>query len=366
VKITDVEIRTCGVTELSSAERGKLRGHHTPDVVVITLTTDEGLSGTAFGFGGLDAKICAPSFEAVKPFMIGRDPMAREKNFQDFQFFDRRWNVLPIWVWGPFDVACWDIAGQAAGLPIYQLLGAARERVPVYASSMFLETDQDYLDEALEVQRRGYRGYKLHPPGPADRDMALYTAVRELVGPDYALMTDPVATHSYAEAVRVGRHLESLGYLWFEEPICDHDMYTLQKLTATLDIPIAATEAIAGLHTSTASYIANRACDIVRADVSWRGGITGVMKIATLAEAFGMKCEIHTSIYEALEFGNLHCALAVSNSDFLELLYPVEDYSFGIRHGLPISDGYASAPELPGLGVEYDWDWIDDATIAKS
>ena len=215
---------------------------------------------------------------------------------------------------------------------------------------MFLETDQDYLDEALEVQRRGYRGYKLHPPGPADRDMALYTAVRELVGGDYALMTDPVATHSYAEALRVGRHLETLGYLWFEEPICDHDMYTLQKLTATLDIPIAATEAIAGLHTSTASYIANRACDIVRADVSWRGGITGVMKIATLAEAFGMKCEIHTSIYEALEFGNLHCALAVSNSDFLELLYPVEDYSFGIRHGLPIADGYASAPRTPGAG----------------
>jgi L-alanine-DL-glutamate epimerase-like enolase superfamily enzyme len=77
-----------------------------------------------------------------------------------------------------------------------------------------------------------------------------------------------------------------------------------------------------------------------------------------------MQCEVHTAIYHALEVANLHCSLAISNCRFFELLYPTDEFAFGMAHGLEIEDGYIHPPSGPGLGVDYDWDWIDNATVA--
>ncbi|AZI56851.1 mandelate racemase [Nakamurella antarctica] len=371
MKITDVEIRACrpgmvqgeAIDKVDEVDRAKLRGGLAPDVVVVSIKTDEGITGVAFGSGGLDATITARAFAQIKPFFIGRNPMAREKNAQEFRSFDRRWNHSPIYAYGPFDVACWDIAGIRAGLPIHELIGTAADRRAVYVSSMFLASPEEYAAQALEVKARGIRGYKVHPPAPAALDLEVYAAVRDAVGPDYPLMADPVATHSYEEALRVGRELESLGYLWFEEPFYDYDMASYIKLRQKLDIPIAGTETIAGGSHLTAQFIASGAVDIVRTDASWRGGITGALKVARLSEAFGMTCELHTTIYHPLEFANLHTALSMSNTGWFELLYPLEDFTFGLAEPLDIRDGYAYAPQAPGLGAVYDWDAIDNATI---
>jgi len=98
-------------------------------------------------------------------------------------------------------------------------------------------------------------------------------------------------------------------------------------------------------------------------DSRWRGGITSSLKTAHVAEAFGMTCELHTALYHPLELANLHTSLAISNTGWFELLYPVEDFSFGLAEPLDIRDGYAYAPTAPGLGAVYDWDAIDDATV---
>jgi L-alanine-DL-glutamate epimerase-like enolase superfamily enzyme len=364
MKITEVEIRACSPGLRGDAVEGaKLRGGNAPEVVVVTVKTDEGITGTSFGNGAHDARITARAFEQLRPFFLGRNPMARERNAAEFRAFDRRWNHSPIYAYGPFDVACWDIAGQKAGLPIHELIGTAVDRRAVYVSSMFHETVEKYVAEAMDVKSRGLRGYKLHPPSPTALDLEVYAAVRDAVGPDFPLMADPVATHSYEEALRVGRVLESLGYLWFEEPVYDYDVASLVKLRQKLDIPIAGTETIAGGSQLTAQYIASGAVDIVRTDTSWRGGITDSLKVARLAEAFGMTCELHTAIYHPLELANLHTALAMSNTNWFELLYPLEDYTFGLAEPLDIRDGYAYAPTIPGLGAVYDWDAIDNATV---
>lgn len=366
--ITEVEIRACSPGAIATAEGGavdgaKLRGGAAPEVVVISLKTDEGITGVSFGSGGLDARITARAFAQVRPFFLGRNPMAREQNAQEFRWFDRRWNHSPIYAYGPYDVACWDIAGIKAGLPIHELIGTAADRRAVYVSSMFLPTVEEYVAEALDVKARGIRGYKVHPPAPTSLDLEVYAAVRDAVGPDFPLMADPVATHSYEEALRVGRFLESLDYRWFEEPVYDYDVQSLIKLRQKLDIPIAGTETIAGGAQLTAQFIASGAVDIVRTDASWRGGITSSLKTARLAEAFGMSCELHTTIYHPLELANLHLALSMTNTGWLELLYPIEDYAFGLATPLDIRDGYAYAPTTPGLGAVYDWDAIDDATV---
>lgn len=363
MRIVEVEIRACRVDESSVSERSSLGGQTVPDVVVITLTTDTGLRGTSFGFGGLDSRNTARAFAQVAPFFIDRDPLAHERNLREFRFFDRRWNLSPIYAYGPFDVACWDIAGLAAGLPVHALIGSVHERLPVYASSMFLSSVDAYVSEARRVREEGFAGYKIHPPGPASLDVEVYRAVRDAVGPDFALMADPVATHSLEEALAVGRVLESLDYRWFEEPLDDYDIDGLARLSRELEIPIAGTESIAGGALLTAQYLTAGALDIVRADVSWRGGITAVLETARLAEAHDVPCELHTAIYHPLELANLHCALAIPNTTYLEVLYPLEAYAFGLAVPLDIREGVIVPPLAAGIGAAYDWDAIDAATV---
>ncbi|MFC5252034.1 enolase C-terminal domain-like protein [Streptomyces nigrescens] len=362
-QIKHIEIRACRADAADPVLAATLPGGSTPDFLVVTLRTHEGLMGTSFGFGGLNAVATGAVLSTVKPFFLGRDPFDRERNWQEFRKFNRKWNHVPIYAYGPYDNACWDIVGKQAGLPVYKLLGPARDRVPTYASSMFLPDTAAYAAEALSVMQAGFHGYKLHPPGTFTEDLAAYRAVREAVGRDFALMADPVAAYRLDEALRVGRVLEQLNYLWFEEPLWDEDFRGLRTLAQSLDIPIAATETLAGQQYASAHYAAEGAVDIIRTDVSWRGGITAVMRTAHVAEALGLRCELHTCIYHALEIVNLHCALAISNAEFFEVLYPMSDYDFGLKTPLRIEDGYIYPPEGPGLGIDYDWDYIDDHTV---
>jgi L-alanine-DL-glutamate epimerase-like enolase superfamily enzyme len=365
IVITDVEIRACrGTDGLNGAlEKVKLPGGSRPDFTVVTLTASDGTIGTSFGFGALDAKAAAATLSQVKPFFLGRSPFDAAKNMKDFENFDRKWNHVPIYSYAPFDNACWDIVGKVAELPVYKLLGAARERVPLYVSSMFLPTPEAYVEQALEVKAKGYKGYKLHPPGDVKIDLACYRQVREAVGDDFILMADPVIAYTYEEALKVGRELEKLDYRWLEEPLLDANFNGLRRLREKLDIPICGTEVLPGAQYSTAHYIAEGIVDIVRTDVSWRGGVTAVMKTAHLAEAFGLHCELHTTIYHAMEQIQLHPSLAITNSEFFETLYPFDDFDFGTTSHLQIENGYVLAPKGVGLCIDYDWDFIDQQTV---
>lgn len=337
------------------------------DFLVVSMNTDEGLTGNSFGFAGRNAEAAGRSAAAIlKPFFLNRDPLMREQHWRDFQIYDRWWHHAPIYAYSPFDICLWDIAGKSAGAPLYRFLGGYREKVPTYASSFVLDTPEDYARQAVEVKQRGWHAYKIHPPGRMDVDLAIYRACREAVGPDFRLMADPVAAYTHQQALRVGRELERLDYYWFEEPLPDTDFYGLRKLTAALEIPVCGTEVLAGHIHTTAECIASGVVDIVRTDVSWKGGVTAVMKTAHLAESFGLQCELHTAIFHALEIVNLHCCCALSNCEFFELLYPTTAMEVGLRSGLVIDEeGYAHPPSGPGIGVDFDWDFIDNCTVLK-
>jgi L-alanine-DL-glutamate epimerase-like enolase superfamily enzyme len=368
-EIVDVEVRACRGSDdlgtLDAVEAAKLPGGAKHDFTVVTVTTADGTTGTSFGFGTLDGMSAAGTMKQVKPFFLGRDVFHSQQNLKDFEMFDRKWNLTPIYAYGPFDNACWDVAGKQTGQPVYRLLGAAKTEIPLYVSSMFLDTPEDYAKQAIEVKNRGFRGYKLHPPGDPHLDIECYRAVREAVGENFTLMADPVISYTYEQALRVGRELEKLNYRWLEEPLLDVNFNGLRKLREKLDIPICGTEVLAGGHYSTAHYIHEGLADIVRTDVSWRGGITSVIKTAHMAESFGVQCELHTTIFQALEQVQLHASLAISNCEFFEMLYPFDDFAFGTHTEITIVDGMVQAPEGPGLGIEYDWDFIDNHTVQK-
>lgn len=364
MRITSIEIRACRGDRTDIVAESELAGGSAPPFLVVTVHTDGDLTGSSFGFATLDPVAGAHTLAAVKQFFLGRDPVAREKAWLEFWRFDRHWTLSPSYAYGPFDNACWDIVAQRAGLPLYQLLGAARDRLPTYVSSMFLPDADAYAREATQVVAGGFHGYKVHPPGELELDLEIYRAVRDAVGPDFTLMADPVGPYDYTQAMRAGRELERLGYRWLEEPMPDQDWFGQRKLARDLDIPIVGTETLPGAHRSSAHYLSQGMVDVVRADVSWRGGVTGVLKTAHMADAFGARCELHTCIYHALDLVNLHCAAAIGNCEFFELLYPLADYGVGLRTGIDIVDGYAIPPSGPGLGIDYDWDAIDDRTVA--
>jgi len=196
-------------------------------------------------------------------------------------------------------------------------------------------------------------------------DIQVAQAVREALGPDFTLMHDPVQTYTYPEAVRVGRALEDLGYKWLEEPLQEHDILAYKKLCDTLDLPIAAAEWVHGGPHAVATRLAMGAADIVRGDAVVSGGITGLVKVAHVAEGFGVQCEVHER-GPVFCFAHAQVLAAIANCEFFELngidpLSPTETPL--VKNPIQIEDGYLLVPEGPGLGVELDWDEIERRTL---
>jgi L-alanine-DL-glutamate epimerase-like enolase superfamily enzyme len=335
------------------------------DVVVLRLTTDDGRQGHATAIAARSSIVTqAYLHETIAPVVLGRRISEREAIWHELWTIDRHITFFPVYLPGPVDVALWDLAAQCAGLPLYQLLGECRTSLPTYASSLFMPRVEDYVAEMREYQERGFPAYKVHPPSPWRFDMEVHDAVRLAAGPGYVLMSDPVGEYTLDEAIRVGRELEKLNYHWFEEPFRDFELAKYAKLCAALDIPIAGTETTRGGPWGVAQAIAFNAVDIVRADVSWKPGVTGTLKIAHLAEAHGMRCEIHCTTMGFMDMANLHVSCAIRNCEYFELLVPEEPFRFPMKNPYPIDEkGIAHVPQKPGIGVELDWDAIDRTCV---
>jgi L-alanine-DL-glutamate epimerase-like enolase superfamily enzyme len=298
----------------------------------------------------------------LKPVLIGQDPLQRERLYHALW---RRSRLATIRAIGAVDVALWDIAGKAAGMPIHRLLGSYRDKIPVYCSSDHLPTPQHYADEARQFKERGWQAYKIHPNGRWREDIAICQTVREAVGDAYTLMLDSTFLYEFPEALRVGRAIEELDYYWYEDPLGDHDIYNYVKLKQKLDIPIMATERpIAGFD-SYAIWLTERATDYLRGDVAIKGGITPMIKTAHLAEAFGMKYEVHVGGNSLNNLANLHVEMAIRNTEFHEIIMPETAASYALLNE-PIVDkeGYLHAPAGAGLGADIDFDLIKAKTIA--
>ncbi len=331
---------------------------------LVRILTDEGVEGHAFlGSSYVPADIEAPALlRVLKPILIGRDPLDRERLNHDLWARVRNAGVRSI---GALDVALWDLAGKVCGMPIHRLLGSYRDRVPAYASSQILDSTSAYVEQAESFRAANWAAYKIHPPQNWREDIAVCAAVRKAVGDDYTLMLDAAWGYTYDEAIRVGRAIEALGFQWYEDPLGDQDIYNYVKLRAKLDIPIMATEyPIAGFDTY-APWIMQRATDYLRGDVAIKGGITTLIKAAHLAEAFGMNFEVHHGGNSLNNVANLHVIAAVRNCEFFEVLLPDGAHKYGLVKDIAVDqDGMVHVPKGPGLGAEIDFELIERMTEA--
>lgn len=349
---------------------------HDATQTVLEVSTDDGASGHYIG--GLNAEAVE---HVVRPVLLGEDPFFHERIWQTLKERQRlHLSTLTDRVLTAVDLALWDLTGSIVGQPVHRLLGAARECVPAYASTMVgddleggLATPEDYARFALDCLARGYPAFKLHtwqPPLPGapsvKRDLAACAAVREAVGPDVPLMLDPFHYYSRLEALELARGLERLDFLWMEEPMDEHSMSSYVWLCEQTALPICGPETAEGKMFARAEWIKAGACDMLRAGVGDVGGITPLVKIAHLAEAFGMHMEVHGG-----GPGNLHvlCAMAVPGLYYERgLLHPFIDYdcppAWLNRLDDPLDDqGCVHVSELPGLGQDVNWDYIRDNAL---
>jgi L-alanine-DL-glutamate epimerase-like enolase superfamily enzyme len=324
---------------------------------LLEIKTDAGLVGHAFlGASGRSAdNDAAIVIKSLKPMVMGQDPFDRERLHRAMS----RRGRTAVRAVGAMDVALWDLAGKAANLPIHQLIGGNKRSMPAYASSPAYETPQEYCDEALYWKERGVKAYKLHIPGQWRKDIAACEAVRNAVGPDYVLMIDAGFSYDYPEAVKVGRALEELDFLWYEDPLGEWSVPNYVKLKQKLDVPIMATELPFAGFEMYAPWIYAQATDYLRGDVAFKGGITNMLKTAHLAEAFSMNYEVHHGSNSLNNVANLHVSMAIRNCDYYEYLLPEAIIKYGLISDVePDRDGLVHAPMTPGLGVEIDLDLI--------
>ncbi|HBI83327.1 MAG TPA: mandelate racemase [Alcaligenaceae bacterium] len=365
MKILDVTLTLFAWDEIPSTSYGAHTGRFEggSKLGLLSITTDSGITGHAFlGSAFYPADMDgATLIKYLKPILVGQNPLDRERLYKAMWKRVRTTTARSI---GACDVALWDIAGKVAGLPIHQLLGSFRTKVPAYISSAVLASPQAYADEALHYKSLNLIAYKIHPPQIWRDDIKVCEAVRKAVGDDYLLMLDSVWSYDYQQALRVGQVIQDLGYYWYEDPLADADIYNYVELKKHLSIPIMATEYPAGGLDSYAPWIKERATDFLRGDVAVKGGITTLMKTAHLAEAFHLNYEVHHGGNSLNNFANLHVIMALQNTEFFEVLLPSASQKYGLIEDIQIdADGMVHAPSEPGLGAQIDFELIKRKTL---
>lgn len=311
--------------------------------------TDAGISSR------INVGIAPATVELLAEQVRGQNPLHREHLFQKL-FKGTRWVYQPQGWFGEFDNCLWDIAGQAAGLPCWALIGRVRDRFPAYLTGGDMDVD-GYLKHIETGRTLGVQAYKFHTYKGGKADIPIYRAVRDAVGPDYVLITDPVCSYTLREAIEVGHVLEELDFLWLEEPMHEQKMRQYQDLCAELTIPVMANETLMHDMGISTQWLMHGATDRIRARSTF--GATQVLKMAHFAEMYDTNVEMNGvgSLYGLVQAA-LGCC--IDNTDYYELTAIRADAAqqmgavWGMTNGVVLEDGSIAPPDGPGWGATWD------------
>jgi L-alanine-DL-glutamate epimerase-like enolase superfamily enzyme len=331
---------------------------------IVRVETDEGLVGVGSG----DAML---GFEDHEHLFVGQDPLAIE----------RHWRVLSnlnfhygrCW---PLDLALWDLAGKITGQPCWKLLGGATNRVRAYASSAVLRDPRALAEVAERFLSEGFGAMKIRfRRGDWRDDVRALEAVRAQVGDRLELMVDcnqgwrmpwdiePPWTLKHA--LTVAHELERLGVYWMEEPLHRADRAGMRALRQATDLRIAGGEMAREL-AECRDLINDECLDVLQPDVALVGGITGLRRVAHLAQAHGLTFSPHTWTNGMGVVANAHLAAGLGETPFLEFPYDPPQWSperrdYMMAAPLAATGGWIELGEAPGMGYA-----LDEARLVKT
>jgi D-galactarolactone cycloisomerase len=335
--------------------------------MLVEVVTEDGIVGwgEAFGPPELTAPICA----WLAPLLVGQDAMSREALWQSMynRLRDHGQRGLVVEAISALDIALWDIAGQALGLPVHRLMGGPlRLEIEAYATGFYRRERGDhlrYLTEEAEARLdEGFRTLKLKTGWGLAEDIALTKDFRHAIGPNVGLLVDCNHAYDAPAAIAFGRAVEACEIGWFEEPVPPEDIDGYLEVRRGQPIPVAGGEA-SFTRWGFREMIQRRAADILQPDVAACGGISELKKIADMASAFGMRVNPHVWGTGVALAASLHLLAVIPDNPpglfprppLLELdrsPHPVRDAL--LAEPIGFADGRVVVPQGPGLGISVD------------
>jgi L-rhamnonate dehydratase len=366
VRITEVEPI---VLARDRVDTGRADG--TQDAFLVRVHTDEGI----VGIGEADTSpylartiVEMPSSHAIarglRELLVGESPLEIDRLWKlmyDGTYHYGRFGAA-LHVMSAIDMALWDILGKAAGRPLCELLGGqAGLELPVYASEVMPETEDEVRRIAERAAGEGYTALKLGW-GPLGRDLALderlARAARETIGPDRALMLDGGMAYTVKRARELVRRLEDVELYWLEEPLAADDYDGYRRLADALPIRVAAGEADATARPFR-ELVERGHVDVLQPDLARCGGFTVGRQIAALAREHGVEVVPHCFSTGVLVAASLHFVATLDRPTYSE--YSVAGsplVSDLLAEPFVLREGRLAVPDGPGLGIELDDDVV--------
>ena len=252
------------------------------------------------------------------------------------------------------DIALWDLKGQAAGLPVWKLLGGARERVPVSVAGGYPASDRtlaDFEAEMADYAQKGYRTIKI-AAGELDDDTVRLRAARRVLGPDIALADDiHWAFRDLRSVVRAVRSWEDLDLAFLEDPFPSEMIELSVRLREQTGQRLALGEDTVG-RWAFRDLLERSQPDLLRVDATVAGGLSEAAKICTLAAAFNVPVFPHVFPEVHVHLGAAFPGIAMV--EMTDPTYQTETLYTLFKEWVRFEDGFLVAPDRPGLGVELD------------
>lgn len=336
------------------------------NLTFMKLTTDQGLTGVSeVRINNRTNALLGYLEECKRRYILGADPFRIEQIVQRM-FRDDYGRVGEICgsAISLVEVACWDIMGKAANLPVYTLLGGAvRDKIKAYANAWYQvpRKPEDFARAAKAAVAKGYLGLKFDPFGAGYYEMerkdrllciSLVEAVRGAVGPDVELLIEMHGRFSPATAIRISRELELFDPTWVEEPVPPDNLKALQKAAAKINVPVATGER---LHHKQEyrELFELQACDIIQPDITECCGLMEVKKIAAMADMYYITVAPHNVGGPVSTATALQLAACTTNFKIQEHFNDfTEPHTRECAIGCPkVTNGYFDLPKGPGLGI---------------
>jgi L-alanine-DL-glutamate epimerase-like enolase superfamily enzyme len=332
------------------------------DAVVVKVTTAGGLVGWGESHHGRAhtavAKLIETTLRQLVLGMDAADVVGVWKKIYDKQLASHGMGAGTCLAMSGIDLALWDIRGQAAGMPLYRLLGGSRRAIPAYAGGVSLgyQAPEALLNEVRKSLEIGYKAVKLRVGDSPKKDLERIRAVRKACGDELVILTDANIGYSVEDVRQVMPGMDELNVAWLEEPFPAHDYRSYRLARGFGRTPLAAGEN----HYTRFEFnrvIEDGSITILQPDLSKTGGLTEALRIAAMASACKLPIHPHSSMTGLNHAASIHFLAAIDNGGYFEGDVSKANKFRDDLVSRPYEvdkDGNVWPLEKPGLGLEVD------------